>query len=1834
MTPRGSMSSILRLVILILLVACQAEGEKSNTLVANHQQTNGQFSLTLPTNGNYLSGQSLDFTLSFPYPINVNGSPRIALTIGSTTRYAELLSGSGTQELYFRYVVQTGDEDANGISVASNLDLNGASLTFTGTNGTQTPPTGFSVPASAGIIVDTTSPTLSFATPAGGMYLRDMPITFTATASEPVFVTGTPRASLTIGGVTRYANYVSGSGTSSLLFRYTVANPDFDTDGISKVSPVQLNGGSIRDRAGNLVSLSFTPPDTSSVLVNGVSPYVKSVILPNNGTYTFNQSIDVKLRFNEAVAVSGLPSISINVGGVSKNMAYIGGSTTTDLTFRYVVQTGDVDTDGISLGNVVSLNGGAILNAASVAALPGFVAPLSPGIQVSAPAPRIVNFTWTDGTYLSGQTVTITAIFDRPVTVTGSPRIAMNVGGITRYLSYDLGSGTSNIRFSYSVIDGDADTDGVQIQAPLEINGGLVRDANGIDAATAFTAPSTPGLQIQSDVPVIVNVIPPADGNYTVGQALEFSVVYDENVSVIDGQFVNLNLNIGEVNRQASYVSGSGTTTLLFRYTVQPVDSDLNGIGLLSPISVSSTGRIRDIFNNNAAYNFLPPTMPNVQVNAGLIAPTIVNVAVPANATYKIGDQLNFQVQFSEFVFTSGTPRIALTVGASTKYATYVSGTGSDTLVFRYTVDAGDFDNNGITSNPTIDLNGGTITDTDLMNSSLTLSGHNLTGVNVDGVAPTLGSVVRPVDGSYNSGDTLDFTATFSEPVNVIGTPRVSMTIGSTIRYATYVSGAGSSTIVFRYTIQAGDDDSDGITHISPLDLNGGTIRDLAGNSSTLSFVPNNAPGINVTGTAPTIVAVTGPAVGSYGLGTSLNFTLTTSTTAVITGTPRIALTIGSLTRYANYQSGSGTTTLEFSYTVQAGDNDIDGITALSPVELNSGTFKTSGSADFVLNFTAPNTNTVFVDTTAPILVSVTAPIDNNYNTSSNLDFIAQFSEVVTVSGTPRLALNFNGTTVFANYLNGSGSTSLTFRRTVVMGDFDNDGIGVMSPLQLNSGNISDAAANTSSLTFTPPNTSGITINQIIPTITNVTAAANGVYGVGAALNFSFTMSETAIVAGTPRLAITIGGTTITADYFSGSGSNVLTFRYNVQSGNNDNDGITVTSPLDQNGGTIRNGVGTDFNLTFAVPNTSGVIVDTSAPTISTVIPPANQTYGVGSQLDFFVNFSETVTVTATPRISIDVGGTSRFATYVSGSGTSSLLFRYTVVAGDNDTDGIGNFSPIDLNGGTIRDAAANAASLTFSTPNTSAVLVDTIAPTITSVTASANGTYNASQFVALTVTLSETVIVGGSPRIALTVGATTRYADYFSGTGSNTLVFRYVPTAGDLDMNGIATASTIDLNLGSLHDPANNNAVLTFTAPNTSGINVDTVGPTITSITPPAPATYAGGQNMNFTVNFSENVTVAGFPRIAMVIGFATKYATYVSGSGSTALLFRYTVATGDLDSDGITLNSPLDLNGGTLRDAATNSANLTFTAPNTTGVRVDAVLPEISSIDAPGNGIYKTGAGISFTVNFTKPVTVTGTPRIALSVGSVTAYTTTVTGSGTTSLTMTFTPDATHLDLNGIAISGTSLELNGGTIRDANSTNANLAYPALPNLSGVVVLYTAITSWYDLNDSSSLTLAASGPDMLISQVTDKVGTVHLTAAGGARPIHNAAGFGSNGTGRARFTGTQSFTWNAPVFQSFVMVYKSQTSNLAHTMFNISAGGGPDGRHRFQVNNNATITTVSGATTSSTFINGNAATTTSWAWTPNTPYVVQTRWSAPSNAARRRWVRLDSTGTLQKYLS
>ena len=102
-----------------------------------------------------------------------------------------------------------------------------------------------------------------------------------------MLVVGTPSLNVFIGtGATeslRVANYVSGSGTNTLTFHYTVTSADTnDVDGIRIQQLVIPAGASIRDAGGNDASVTINAPAvTGNVFVMTNAAKATFTLLPN-----------------------------------------------------------------------------------------------------------------------------------------------------------------------------------------------------------------------------------------------------------------------------------------------------------------------------------------------------------------------------------------------------------------------------------------------------------------------------------------------------------------------------------------------------------------------------------------------------------------------------------------------------------------------------------------------------------------------------------------------------------------------------------------------------------------------------------------------------------------------------------------------------------------------------------------------------------------------------------------------------------------------------------------------------------------------------------------------------------------------------------------------------------------------------------------------------------------------------------------------------------------------------------------------------------------------------------------------------------------------------------------------------------------------------------------------------------------------------------------------------------------------------------------------------------------------------------------------------------------
>ncbi|MYE14193.1 MAG: hypothetical protein F4X99_21535, partial [Gammaproteobacteria bacterium] len=153
------------------------------------------------------------------------------------------------------------------------------------------------------------------------------------------------------------------------------------------------------------------------------------------------------------------------------------------------------------------------------------------------------------------------------------------------------------------------------------------------------------------------------------------------------------------------------------------------------------------------------------------------------------------------------------------------------------------------------------------------------------------------------------------------------------------------------------------------------------------------------------------------------------------------------------------------------------------------------------------------------------------------------------------------------------------------------------------------------------------------------------------------------------------------------------------------------------------------FNLNVAAPGptVTGVAVS-STPSLDADNNGTPETYGLNGNIEVRLTFSEAVTVTGTPRLTIkmDPNFGEKQADYGRGSGSAALTFVYTVVSPNVSTQGIAvRENTLELNGGTIRAGSRNAVLTHAGLPHdpnhkVDASLTDADAPAFSS--ASVNG--------------------------------------------------------------------------------------------------------------------------------------------------------------------------------------------------------------------------------------------------------------------------------------------------------------------------------------------------------------------------------------------------------------------------------------------------------------------------------------------------------------------------------
>ena len=271
-----------------------------------------------------------------------------------------------------------------------------------------------------------------------------------------------------------------------------------------------------------------------------------------------------------------------------------------------------------------------------------------------------------------------------------------------------------------------------------------------------------------------------------------------------------------------------------------------------------------DVAGNSSSYS------SNGSVTIDTSSPTVTDVtSTTTSGAYKAGATLNVRATFSKNVTLTGTPQIKLQTNNGNQYATYATGSGSPTIDFSYTVQAGDTTNHlDYVNTSALGLNGGTIQDSLGNNANLTLASpgatHSLsanTTLVLDTTAPSVPGTPSSTTPTSNNKPAWTWNASSDSGSGLASTPY-------TVQWCTNSSFTGCS---------ANTDTSNTASYTNSTSLADGTwyfrvqASDVAGNSS--SYSSNGS----------VVVDTTAPTGGSFTINSGATYTSSTSVTLNIT---------------------------------------------------------------------------------------------------------------------------------------------------------------------------------------------------------------------------------------------------------------------------------------------------------------------------------------------------------------------------------------------------------------------------------------------------------------------------------------------------------------------------------------------------------------------------------------------------------------------------------------------------------------------------------------------------------------------------------------------------------------------------------------------------------------------------------------------------------------------------------------------------------------------------------------------------------------------------------------
>jgi hypothetical protein len=675
---------------------------------------------------------------------------------------------------------------------------------------------------------------------------------------------------------------------------------------------------------------------------------------------------------------------------------------------------------------------------------------------------------------------------------------------------------------------------------------------------------------------------------------------------------------------------------------------------------------------------------------------------------------------------------------------------------------------------------------------------------------------------------------------------------------------------------------------------------------------------------------------------------------------------------------------------------------------------------------------------------------------------------VNTANGSPTLTLSDGAVATYDAAASSAAGHVLVFDYTVGAGD--------QSPnLAIAGFSVNGAvieAANGQSVNFSPIDAQqlGVQINPTPFSITSITTSvpSGSEVDAGDTVTITLNMSESGFTYGglgtNPFLLLSDGEITS----YGITNGNQITFTYTVTPSDHSPD-LAITGIEQGNQDSFSPAILTDnagyvANLSAATNASLGIQINPTL-SVSSISTDASVNPGTGlpeadaaSTVHLTVTMNEAVTVTGTPILALNDGASASYDANLSTPGSGALVFDYTVGAKDSTP----NLVVTSVSGGTIVDANHVAANFTDIDLFPTGLQINPSPLTVTHLSESTPGPVSAGQMVVLTLQMSEPFTLNTYPYantlLNLNDGEQAVYDPTDSNPSAGIAAFDYYvgtqiadPHASNLEITSVSDLySTSEPQQSLILDSSGN------TADFSAALNVPTgiqVGPPlyIASITAGWSNSEAvAGQTVPIDLNMSEGVTVNtadGTPTLTLNNGATATYDAAASNLASGQLVFDYTV--GSSDSTPFLFVQSVNLNGATIADTNSNSADLTLPqavellTPDNSSWPLQIGPAFVTSVEAAQVGTVPAGQTLLIEINTTDFInldTTGGSPTLTLNNGATATFDSSLTNTAEyPSLVFEYTVSASDASTSNLEI--TSVNLNGASITDPGGYDVNFS-------------------------------------------------------------------------------------------------------------------------------------------------------------------------------------------------